>query len=795
MKIKILICLMMLLAVSACKGGNIAESESFGRYVEIEITPPVEGRFMSFLTQDDKLMVVDQELSQMFSSSDGGETWDNMPLDIDAEMSVTAGTLMPDGRFLVFIQNKGLAILSADGTMEDFPVSEIDTPISQGRQVTISFMQVLGDDRFLLEYTVMDNRGMVQGQTTQRAQRGAVVRGAESIEETEEPEETEESDEPEESEEPQETEESRQPRRVNMGGGFHQGLSLHELSTGALVTEIQNISSVAGAAARDGYFFLLETGGGSGTIRSFTSADGAPVPQSEIDLGSGFSGMNFISFRGASSGNVLAINNEGELFAMHLENILRIKDGEVTEFLEGTAFSFGSPSSNPVDLMILSDGSVVLNLLDDFTYNRMYKIVWDENASINAQKTLRIWSLENNDLVRAAITELRKSNPDSLITYEIALGASGGVSSSDAIRTLNTQLLSGRGPDILILDGTPVENYAARGMLLDLSGIDTSGVYPNLLEPYILPNGELFTLPTQQLIPVLAGMGEIIEQIQNLEALTERVVSGNAGLVMNERIFGGVPQEERPELHFDNLQEMTYILWRANLPAIIGDNQLDSDMLRRHLSAVKAISDKYGLGEPIEEGHTMIASFGGRGGRAMFTGSVMRYMAQTTNLAVFPVEHLMTFQIISGRGWGMLNPDDTEIVPFPGLAGGVWQPSSIVGISADTEVADFAKQFVGAMLSLNVQQSNHGEGLPITRAGIAEQVEQINERQRDMEQPTIDIDIDSLIGQLTTPALVERALYEMIFATKERLCSGVLDLEGAVREIEQNIRNYLAERS
>ena len=152
---------------------------------------------------------------------------------------------------------------------------------------------------------------------------------------------------------------------------------------------------------------------------------------------------------------------------------------------------------------------------------------------------------------------------------------------------------------------------------------------------------------------------------------------------------------------------------------------------------------------------------------------------------------------MSGRGFrGVIDErDNTEIVPFPGLAGGVWQPSTIVGVSADTAVADFAKQFVGTMLSLEVQQSNHGEGLPITRAGIEMQVEFINERQREFEQPEIEIDIDSLIEQLKTPALVERALYEMIFETKERLCSGALDLEGAVREIEQNIRNYLAERS
>jgi hypothetical protein len=62
------------------------------------------------------------------------------------------------------------------------------------------------------------------------------------------------------------------------------------------------------------------------------------------------------------------------------------------------------------------------------------------------------------------------------------------------------------------------------------------------------------------------------------------------------------------------------------------------------------------------------------------------------------------------------------------------------------------------------------------------------------EMSEIEIDTDSLIGQLTTPALIERTLYEMVFVTKEKLCQDALDLEGAVRELEQNIRTYLNER-
>jgi len=64
-----------------------------------------------------------------------------------------------------------------------------------------------------------------------------------------------------------------------------------------------------------------------------------------------------------------------------------------------------------------------------------------------------------------------------------------------------------------------------------------------------------------------------------------------------------------------------------------------------------------------------------------------------------------------------------------------------------------------------------------------------------MDQEPFNLDLDALVQQLQTPAVIETTLIEIIWETAERLCAGAIDLEGAVREVEQNIRNYLAERS
>ena len=54
---------------------------------------------------------------------------------------------------------------------------------------------------------------------------------------------------------------------------------------------------------------------------------------------------------------------------------------------------------------------------------------------------------------------------------KVESGVSGddAVTTSDAIRTLNTEVMGGNGPDILLMDGLPVNSYVEKGLLADVS--------------------------------------------------------------------------------------------------------------------------------------------------------------------------------------------------------------------------------------------------------------------------------------------------------------------------------------
>ena len=54
---------------------------------------------------------------------------------------------------------------------------------------------------------------------------------------------------------------------------------------------------------------------------------------------------------------------------------------------------------------------------------------------------------------------------------EIGLSGEDGMTEADAIRTLNTEILAGNGPDLICLDGFNLESYLEKGVLADVSHI------------------------------------------------------------------------------------------------------------------------------------------------------------------------------------------------------------------------------------------------------------------------------------------------------------------------------------
>ena len=135
---------------------------------------------------------------------------------------------------------------------------------------------------------------------------------------------------------------------------------------------------------------------------------------------------------------------------------------------------------------------------------------------------LSVYTLYDSTVLRECVNQFQQAYPDVMVDITVALPEGTAVTRDDAIRTLNTELLSGNGPDVLVLDGLPVENYIGQGMLLDLS----SAVQPMLDSGVLLPNiassfaeeGSIPAVPTRFLLPTLWGEVSAMETLADMAA-------------------------------------------------------------------------------------------------------------------------------------------------------------------------------------------------------------------------------------------------------------------------------------
>lgn len=162
--------------------------------------------------------------------------------------------------------------------------------------------------------------------------------------------------------------------------------------------------------------------------------------------------------------------------------------------MEGSMYTFGSPLAAVRGFTALPGNTFALAVQTE-EGGRVLHYVFDETVSAVPDKEVRVYALNDSPTVRAAITNFQQENPDVRVNFEV--GTSGGASAEDALRTLNTELVAGKGPDVLILDGMPLQSFIDKGVLAELSQvISADGLIPQVVDP-MRTDGKLYAVPTR----------------------------------------------------------------------------------------------------------------------------------------------------------------------------------------------------------------------------------------------------------------------------------------------------------
>lgn len=792
-KAKMMLCFCMaalLLFFAACGGeNNNTGGQTAGRYVETDITPLVgEENLLDVLkTPEGSLVTYGQGMKTKYESTDGGVSWQESdgPGATHPELeNATSISMGDDGSVLVMCMNTdevthesnvSLYVVLPDGAVQPFAQEGFDEAVATGKMPYVSTFMALPRGKVLFSYSY--GGGMVVGG-------GEEAAGSQSTEEqqdvgsSEEP--TPESVEDAGSGEP----DSSMPQEddgmyVNTNVGDYRSITgIFDLATGEMLADLQDVFLMTAAADAENLYLL----GYSGEIEIYGLADGKLKSSTE----GSYHGDSF------SMGGALTVGEDGSVYTLDAKQMQRMDaSGNVETVFSSAPFAVGGADTMVAGMVQMDDGAFVVRVLGADGV-KLYKYHFDPDAAVDPNKVLNIWALRDNSTVRTAVSQFMQAHPDATVNLEVALqGEETTQEVQDVLQGLNTRILAGEGPDVLVLDGTPLESYAEKGMLLDLSNVlDTSGMFSQIIDPFKGENG-LFYLPTRFKVPTLLGATDI-KTLDDVVSVIENGVAPSLADYDTADPFASIPEEERPAFAFEDLREVFNLIWSTSAPAVVTDEGLDVEAYTQFLQVMKSISDKYGLGQENEAGAFGMMSIGLSSGEvSSISGSPIAYISGRSHYAGFTLGELASSATFTHMGPG----EPIGWASFPGLCNGSWQPFVQVGINAATNVQDLAVEFLQLMLSDEVQGART-IGFPVTQTGAQIQIDTLNEEFSENEyQGGFSFDMQQLINSLQTPVQENYHLAETVFEMVRQYCAQEKNLDETIQQTQQELSTYLAEQA
>lgn len=499
-------------------------------------------------------------------------------------------------------------------------------------------------------------------------------------------------------------------------------------------------------------------------------------------------------------------DTEDTLYVLSRQGLFRhVVGGSVMEeVVRGSLGSMGSPA------YFLSGMAFVdkENLLICYNGKLMKAYRYDPDISALPEHELSVYSLRENSALRVAINLYQQANPDTYISYEIGMTGADGVTREDAVRNLNTALLSGEGPDILVLDGLPIDSYIEKGILADLSQ-DISAEYPagslyeNITNSYKNEKG-ICAVPAFFAVHFCAGRDA--GGIDNLAGLADKVEA-----LRRENPEGSITGSYLEK-------EVVTRLYDISSPGLIeADGSINRENLAQYLTQAKRIWDVESESLDSERVKQMAENyeyFGELLGRDDWCSRLImydtRYMSGECRILFGEEDSIAWGYTDISSVFKALN-EEADIRVLSGFSGNVFIPRVVMGVNAAGSQQETAVDFVLSMFSVKVQTDAWESGFSVNREAVKEQLDQYEPSETygwtgtsDEDGNMIDLEIkwlseeeraafEAMLESLDTPAKLDENVKDTIISIGTEVLKGRMSVDEGVNEIVNKVQIYLAE--
>ena len=519
----------------------------------------------------------------------------------------------------------------------------------------------------------------------------------------------------------------------------------------------------------------------------------------------------------SSNGNQYQVyeffGNDGALYIAGKKGLHRhvIGGSTMEEVIDGTLSVLSNPNKWVVGMVALSDNQFLLlhagGTLVHFTY--------DPSISAVPENQITIYSLRQQDQLLSAISAYQSRHSDTYVKYEIGMEEGSSMTREDALKNLNTKILAGEGPDVLILDELPMDSFMEKGLLVEISDLVSEinkqePLYMNLVDGLRM-NGNLYTIPALVEFPIIAGENLYVNNMTNLATMAEEIEELRA-----TQPSGDIFQTYTPK-------GVMRIFTAANAPAWKTEKgDLNKDAIKNFWEQTKKIYDAQMAGaseDKIAQYEQTQVMYEQEYGLSYEDSTwfdylyCMNYIGGNVKLLVgkdsIPYQQAELYSLPKNdRG------ENVAVRSMDGEAGKVYVPKLMMGINASSNHEEAAKGFISEMLSSEIQKSMEGfsvnktalensfipdpqtyvEGQPMYSAGSTN-VETGQEIYEEVWWPVGEdmTPFYDMVENAAVPYLKDNVLEAAVFDAGTSYFEGESTLEEAMNELESQVALYMAE--
>ena len=549
------------------------------------------------------------------------------------------------------------------------------------------------------------------------------------------------------------------------------------------------------------------------TIHYYNAKTGDPLPEETVftehlQMESGENTEEVVSsrvFTGMGEQGILYVSKKG----IYVYNL----GGSVVEQLLSEGYLTGiSSKTELMDVETDADGNIYLAVSDRYSDNptgMLLKYGYDKEQEAVPGTELDIYMLKRDAHMEQMISLFQKEYPDISVTVQEGMTGEDGVTATDAMKNLNTEIMSGEGPDVLLMDNLDAENYIERGMLEDISGImEKAGILENIQKAYEEEDGSIYCMPVRFGIPILAGGSGEIDNAVNLEKIADMTEKYE-----NQYSDSFLPayQTRWPGVMLRFFGEISASEWMKK------DRTLDAEKVKDFFQQVNRIyqagqnAGSAVLDGTYEEAEKMERFYDKKRREDSSIRSYLMPCADGQALFsygyLFSLEELFLLTTIEKQ-----NSDISHRL-LNGQAENCFSPEMIMGISVKAREKEAAELFVSFLFSEEQQKNNKEAGFPVRKSvydseeywelGQEGNIEYgfsstYNGESHDMITVVHSADdqikeIQKLGKTLTMPSGGSRIIQDSVLEAGKRYLYGGTDLDKAVEQAVSQVKLYLAE--